>query len=50
MKEQGIKAIKKESKVEVRRDNERTTNETGKGTKPIERNDEIGEMMGGRVV
>ena len=34
---------KGERKVDVRGYSERTTNETGKGNQPIERNDEIGE-------
>ena len=37
------RTTKGESKVEVRGDSERTTNETGKGNQPIEGNDEIGE-------
>ena len=37
------RTTKGEGKVEVRGDHERMTKETGKGNKPIERNDEIGE-------
>ena len=39
----GTRTTKGESKVEVRGDNETTTNKTGKRDRPIERNDEIEE-------
>ena len=37
------RTTKGESKVEVHGDRERTMKETGKGDRPIEGNDEIGE-------